>query len=499
MARFAEKSNRTGPEADAARAGMQMNLAAPAALYSVEAAAIRLDTPRWRGTLGLRKDRSDMDLSRKGLHKGRPNLFADVIDRCKHEGDFQGAWRMSSNKNQEGQSSWLRRGMLFFTVAVAAVLVVAMVVMFQKTKNEPQSPHLPISRPIGAPPPTVPGTPPPPWKGSLAADPVPPGVRTAGADETGPDAAKPADGAEAPAGPDAANPPKRPTASGAPAEKAVVREIERDGGRFVFRPMLPEFKPLQDLDPNYIEDHSWDDIRWPDEANDIKKETEAVEHIFRFIRTHGADLSRRATPGVLHGDLLKEPESHRGQVIHTRVLVVKKYMNFGWPKNDSGVQDTTMLFCYPTNVSFGRAIYVVLAAQPPEDFKEEELYDLTGVFWKRYPYVNGKNEWQWHPLVLTARMTPAPVSSQTSHQLAIWIVVVAAVLIIGMLFLVRGETREGQAKRAARIERRRRGQKLPLRHDGLAPLQPAGDPHEGPGRDGGGSAGGGGPNPPGSA
>jgi hypothetical protein len=294
--------------------------------------------------------------------------------------------------------------------------------------------------------------------------------------------AKPADSATEPApAPDKPAPrPERPTP--APTPPATSQEIVRGEGSFVFRPAEPGFTPLQELDRTFLENYAWDDIKWPDEANNIKKESNIVEHIFRFIRTHKTDLRLRADPQLRHADMLKEPAVHRGKVISARVIVIKKYMNFGWPQNESGVRDTTMLFCHPIHESFGRTIFVVLVPQPAGDFKEEELYDLTGVFMKRYPYVNAKNEWQWQPLILTMDMVPAPPPAAMSRNVTISILVVAAVLIIGLLFLVRGETREGETKRAARIERRRRQQQLPPsgRPGGQPPLMPAGDPHEPP-------------------
>jgi hypothetical protein len=405
-----------------------------------------------------------MDLSRKNLHKGQPNLFADIIERRKDEGDVHGLWR--STKSTDAASQWRRRGLLLFTLIIGTAMVFSLVIMPKKAKRQPAS-DLPGERVAGAPPPAVPGKP-PPTRRPLDTEAVP--------------GAKPVDttaGSPAPPEKTAAKP-ERPAP--APGEPAAEGEIVRPDGAFVFRPVLPEFKPLPNLDLRFVDDHTWDDIKWPDEATEIKKEAEVIDHIYRFIRTHGADLRLRADPNLTHGEMLKEPAIHRGKVVSTRVIVVKKYMNFGWPKNDSGVQDTTMLFCHPIHESFGRTIFVVLVPQPSGNFKEEELYDLTGVFWKRYAYVNAENKWQWQPLILTMEMTPAPPPAAMSRKVTVWIIVVAAVLIIGLLFLVRGETREGEAKRAARIERRRRQQQQPpsARSDGLAPLQPAGDPHEPP-------------------
>jgi hypothetical protein len=264
-----------------------------------------------------------------------------------------------------------------------------------------------------------------------------------------------------------------------PSQSATGREVVRGDDRVVFRPVLPEFKPLPELDLRFVEDHTQDDTDWPDETNEVKKEAEVVEHLFRFIRTHGADLRLRADPKLRCEEMLKEPAVHRGKVIRTCVTVTEKHGTFDWPKNDSGVQDVTMLFCRPTDATFGRGLIVVLTSQPPEDFKEEEFYDLTGVFWKRYAGIDGRCDGR-QPLILTMQMTPAPLPAAVSHQATMGIIVAAAVLIVGLLFLVRGETREGQAKRAARIERRRRQQRLLPRAGGLAPLQPAGDPHEPP-------------------
>jgi len=399
-----------------------------------------------------------MDLMGRGLHKGKPNLFAEIIERRKHEGDFHGIWRPAP-RSETGPVSWARRGLVLLMLVIGAGIVFSLIISLWPGPR-PEAPDMPRNPAVPGPAPKIPGTPPPPSKGLLAEESPSEasGLKTPGAPPPG----EPKPGHPPPAG----------------GEAAMGQEIVRADGKFVFRQMLPDFKPLEKLDLNFLEERTWDDTGRPEESNQIKKEPEAVEHIFRYLRTHGADLQALAQPRLTHSDMLREPESCRGKVANLRVLVVKKHMNLGWPKNDSGVQDTSMIFCYPADASGGQgAIYVVLVPQPAGDFAEGEIYNLTGVFWKRYPYVNSKNMWQWQPLILTMQMKAAPAPPHISQKVTVGIIIAAAVLIIGLLFLVRGETREGQEKRAGRIERRRRLQQQlargPGNGGGAAPPSPA--------------------------
>ncbi len=422
-----------------------------------------------------------MDLTGKNQKKGKPNLFSDIVERRRHEGDFHGVWKPQS-RSTEGSGYMIRRYKALGMLLVCAVAVFAIMLSLRHSGPSQPAAYLPGDPDGGKSKPVAPGKPPASPGGLIGG--APHGPEPAGSLEAvGEPGAKEPDGAGEPSGADAGpgtTPAVADGGSDAGAADAGGQDIVRDGGQFVFRPVLREFKPLPELDLGFVEDYTWDDIKQPSESSEIKKEAGVVAHVFRYLRTHGDDLRLRADPDMTHGDMMRQPAECRGKAISLRVKVVKKYMNFGWPKNDSGVQDTAMLFCYPVSAIHGRAIFVVLVPQPLDDFREEEIYDLTGVFWKRYPYVNSSNLWQWQPLILTMHMTPAPPSEQVSRKATVGIIAAAVLLIIGMLFLVRGETREGQAKRAERIERRRRQQHKPVstRRSGPAPLQPAGDPHD---------------------
>jgi hypothetical protein len=435
-----------------------------------------------------------MDLSGGALKKkGKGNIFAEIIERRRHEGDVAGFWRTKSLA-EPTSGSWASRCLRAMVLLVALGAVFVMVILPRLFPNRsPAAPYLPRDSGVTAPAVKAPVNP----KMQEALE----RLKKEGAPTGTAGPARPAAAGEAPSPGESGEPPIAPPpppppppapkprpqpppagdASGVPAGAAT-------GGARPFRPPEPEFKQLAALDREVL-DKAWDDIQYPEMGSDIKAEGEVVAHIYRFLRTHGADLARLADPRLTHGEMMREPDANRGKVVSTRVQLIKKYNVQGWPRNDSGVLDTSMLFCFETAPHRGRGIYVVLVAEPLENYREEDLYYLTGVFMKRYAYINSSNVWQWQPLILAMKLTPAELPAATSQHVTMAIVILAAVGVIVLLFMVRGETREGQEKRAIRIERRRAAREQLKQQLGAGavrppePSAPPGPPPAGPGAD----------------
>jgi hypothetical protein len=347
--------------------------------------------------------------------KGKKNIFDDVIARRKDEGNYLAVFlpfykRSASNSPYR----WVRMAMAGLTVVVG----LGMLLLF----------HL-LPRGKGA------------EAGSLP-------------DEEGGGKTPRVVGGAQPGAPESGAPRKRPV-------KTVV-----DRGKIPFRPPLPSFEPLRTMNAETL-DEVWDDDRvlrnTPWIANNIKAENLVVDHIYRYLRTYThEELAAKSDPDLSHRDMMTSPGYYRGKVITMRAVVLRVYKIFGWhdpadkeskvPK--SGVLDTTMLFVRSADRR-STHIYVVLVPERPGKFRERDVYEFTGVFMKRYPYLRKDNKWETHPLLLTTAMRPAKVTPQDSFHLTVAIVAVAAIAMIVLYFAVRGETRESEEKRTERLERRR--------------------------------------------
>ncbi len=343
--------------------------------------------------------------------KRKQNIFADVVERRKDEGNYLKMFLPGRSRGEPtGKLKWIRVVLLALVLVLGAVMIYLMLFT-----------------------PRVPG----PGARSLPRDGGPVGVRPAKA---------------GPSGKTETSPPVK--------RDPTVREIV-DRGTVKFHPPRPKFKPLTELDPDVLAD-AWDtDMvlkNTPWVAHNIKAEHEIVAHIYRFLRTHPAEvLSARADPKLTHRDMMTDQDHYRGRVVNMRVMVLRKYKIYGWPESDSGVPDTTMLFVRNATPGRNPYIFVVLVAQPPGRFRERDLYQFTGVFMKRFPYQRKDNKWETHPLLLTMKMEPAAVTTQDSIHVTVAVVIVAVVLMIVLYFAVRGETRESAEKRSERLERRRVG------------------------------------------
>lgn len=347
--------------------------------------------------------------------KGKENIFDDVIARRKDEGNYLAVF-LPFNRRSAGNSPyrWLRLAMAGLTVVVG----MGMLLMF----------HL-LPRGRGA------------EAGSLPY-------------EKGGGKVPRALGGERPGRAE----------SGAPRRAPVKTVVDR--GKTPFRPPLPSFEPLRAMNIETL-DEVWDDDRvlrnTPWIANNIKAENLVVDHIYRYLRTYTQEeLAAKSDADLGHRDMMTSPGYYRGKVITMRAVVLRVYKIFGWhdPRDKdgkipkSGVLDTTMLFVRSADRR-STHIYVVLVPERPGKFRERDVYEFTGVFMKRYPYLRKDNKWETHPLMLTMAMRPAKVTSQDSFHLTVAIVAVAVIAMIVLYFAVRGETRESEEKRNERLERRR--------------------------------------------
>jgi hypothetical protein len=361
-----------------------------------------------------------VDFTGGALKKSKKaNLFDDVIARRKDEGNYARLFLPIRSNEKDSRIKWMRLGMLGLTVVFATGMVLMMVLTRTPDGSEAIS-HQAVDG----------------GKGKTG--------KTGKAGTAG--------GATA--------------ESGSPVLKAVPSA--RGRGQIPYRPPLPEFKPLEKLDADRL-GNVWDsdrDLRvTPWIAHNIKGEHEIVDYIYRYLRTHTPEeLAAKADPTLNHRDMMTSPGYHRGKVISMRVVVLRIFKIYGWydskDKNakvpESGVLDTTMLFVRSADRR-GTHIFVVLVAESPDEFRERDVYDLTGCFMKRFPYERKDNKWEAHPLLLTMKMYPAKVSPGDSVNLTVAIVLVAVIAMIVLYFAVRGETRESEEKRKERLERRKLG------------------------------------------
>lgn len=386
---------------------------------------------------------------------GKPNMLAEVLERRKNEGDY----RFFARPVTAGGGRQLSRLGLLVHIGVALAVAAALLVvlMFPWTGRRRDT-NLP------APAAAAPAAPEPAAGNS---EPEAPEAHEPAAEEpdTLPEEGKPAE--PRPAAP----PGTGPGAAEEPAESSPA-----------FIPVEDVFTPLPKMSRDIL-DLTMDDYRTVSNldmarvANNIGEEANVIAHVYRFLRSHTpAELAAMADPTLTQRDMLRDPDTNRGKVITLRVELVRKYMTFNWPKNPSGVRSTTMLFCYSVTAEHGRSIFVVLVPKPLESLREGGLYELTGVFMKRYPYrvEPGSDEqgWRWQPLILTMDLTPCPPPEFLSRRVSVAIVVVGALLLIALLFLVRGETRESVEKRHGRMERQRQARERVKQRTGSARLTP---------------------------
>ncbi len=366
--------------------------------------------------------------------KRKENIFAEVVERRKDEGNYLKMFLPTRNRGEAaGKLGWIR-------MVVLAAIIVFGGLMVYVVRTTPR-----VAGPEDI------GLPPGNGLGETRAG-------TAGKTETSP--------------------------------PVKIPEIIGKGG-VKFRPILPKFKPLPEMDHDVL-GNAWDTNMLlqtsPRVGFEIKGEHEIVAHIYRFLRTHPPQvLAERADPKLTHGDMMKSQDFHRGKLINMRVMVLRKFKIYGWPLSDSGVPDTTMLFVRDAGVKRAPYIFVVLVAESPDKFEERELYEFTGVFMKRFPYQRKDKYWEVHPLILTLSMKPAGVTARDSVHLTVAIVVVALIGMIVLYFAVRGETRESEEKRAERLGRRKHGRQRLKRQLELAGLQADGkepDPDPDKGKEG---------------
>lgn len=386
-----------------------------------------------------------MNLIGSGFKK-KPNLLGEVVERRKNEGDFTG-FRMSFGR-PGGPFSWAQENAQLVFVCLTALVVAAVIAwlvlgkgFFRDATKPTQDASLPRPKGSAAP----------------AAKPEPKGYINP---QDGKFKAfeKPAAAAAAPAAADSpakeAPPPAPPPAEAGEAGPSAAE------GPTAFRPMEPRFKALDKIDPAAFEG-VWDHdaiLNDPQLANNIKEpgEAAAVFELFRFLRSQTPEeLAAKVDNSVSHDDLLRTPDAYRGRVLSVRLQLKRKGMVYGWPQNDSGVRDATMLYGYGLTARGGSGFFVVLAPQPPEDFQEDSEYFCTAVFLKRYPYLCQDDVWRWQPLLLTLDLRREAVSESTSKGLIYAAGIVVAIGIVLLLLMVRGETRESQEKRRERMERRR--------------------------------------------
>jgi hypothetical protein len=254
-----------------------------------------------------------------------------------------------------------------------------------------------------------------------------------------------------------------------------------------FRLPLDEFKQVRVLDREIL-DGVWDDlsdIHKTVESSNIRGrgDLEAADHLFCFLRTHTSqELAAKAAANASFRDLMLRPEELRGTVLRKRLKVLRIYTVLGWQKEDgspldSGVRDTTILFCLSASGDENPYIYVVLTAEPPENYRELQIYEMVGAFMKRYPYKRMDGEWEAKPLILTMRMTTPGVNREESATAVVAVIIGTLVVMLVLFFIVRGETRESETRRAEKIERRRRNRQgyrpPPPPADGCPPKGPA--------------------------
>ena len=363
--------------------------------------------------------------------KSRRNIFADVVERRKDEGNFLKVFLPGGKKAPWHNSrlvwvGWALRGALVLLGTVLLVMVI-----FFKEDTRRQDPDVPA----------VSGK-----SGFI--------TRREVRDQ-------PLEGAE-PTPAAETEPPLTPEPVKPAGDPSAFESVVRNGIRY--RPPLPDFKQLQQMDPEIL-DGVWDSqtviTKTPWIANNLKAEHEVVDHIYRYLRSHTSEeLAARADPELGHTDMMVSPGFHRGKIVNMRAKVLRVFHVLGWEvedgkRNASGVMDTTMLFVRDATPRRNPYIFVVLVAQPPWEFKEQGVYEFTAVFMKRYPYKRKDNKWETHPLLVAMKMEPAEVSKKDSVLLTAAIVFVALVAMIVLYFAVRGETRDSEEKRRERLERRR--------------------------------------------
>jgi hypothetical protein len=384
-------------------------------------------------TGGKGRNRGVIDFTGGALKKkSRKNIFADVVERRRDEGNFMRVFFPTGKKApwQDSKFAWLGRALRGAVVGLGALLL--FMVIFFNEGDRPQDPDVPAvtgnSRVV---------------KRREVRD-------------------QPLDGA-------GAEPAAEPAAETAPpvtpaGEDSPFPAVVRNGVKY--RPPLPGFKQVKELNAETL-DGVWDSqtviTKTPWIANNLKAEHEVVDHIYCFLRTHTPEeLALRADPELGHTDMMVSPGFHRGKVVNMRAKVLRVFEVLGWEvedgkRNASGIMDTTMLFVRDATPGRNPYIFVILVAQPPWEFKEHGVYEFTAVFMKRYPYKRKDNKWETHPLLVAMELKAAEVSQKDSLLLTAAIVFVALVAMIILYFAVRGETRDSEEKRRERLERRKTG------------------------------------------
>jgi hypothetical protein len=173
-----------------------------------------------------------------------------------------------------------------------------------------------------------------------------------------------------------------------------------------FREPAPDFTKLAAMDPETLS-RAWDDIDKPGTCSDIEDQSGVAAHIFQFLRSRSSDGLAAVTDSRLcHSDLVRSPEELRGRVLGLTVRLMRKHQILSLSPGPSGVRDVSMLFCYGHTAIGTSGTFVLLVPKPPDSFQDKAEYRVTGVFMKRYPYLNGAGNWQWQPMVLALDMAP---------------------------------------------------------------------------------------------
>jgi hypothetical protein len=210
--------------------------------------------------------------------------------------------------------------------------------------------------------------------------------------------------------------------------------------RVPFRPMADQFTPVKSLDMELLQE-AWDDPKFPEQGNALAREVDIVAHIYQFLRSHRSEeLASMVDPNVSHNRIMLKPDTQRGKVFNLRVLLLRKYQVLGWPENKSGVNETSLLFCYGQSSPSARGKFVVLVPKPLEAFEENRIYDVNGVFMKLYSFLNAEDRYEWQPLILAMDMTRAPAPADERHGLGMTYPVIGIVVFGGLLLylLLRG-------------------------------------------------------------
>ncbi|MCZ7649240.1 MAG: hypothetical protein M5U26_28955 [Planctomycetota bacterium] len=278
----------------------------------------------------------------------------------------------------------------------------------------------------------------------------------------------------------------------------------KEGVQRVFKDMLPEFEPLEDLDPagedwadayDMVFDEKLDSKQGLMDAHEIGEARGVLYLFYRFLRTCESApekfeayaerrrqelLAKHEKPAaavagysnVMFGDY----RDYRGVPYRFQGSLIRKYQILNWtadPENKSGIRYTWLLICRDAKYKH----YAVLVPQSMKDLiskddaENADLVDWTGLFVQRWSFVRTDKNWDLMPLyaALNVKKYEAPSDGTTSVVLAI-----AALAAVGFIVVLRQLRRDEES--ASQITKRLR--RKPLLPKGAAPAAAAG-PSEG--------------------